>query len=322
VEIEGFDELLCRLGAPLRLAEPVTAMDSRYQRRKESFKEQLKKYHAQLTARPILIEAPKTPTSDVLRAIETTVQETKDASDWWVWDLRAKAEPDIAKRDHLYQEGIAACPRSHELHGNYANFLTDIRKDHDRAEALYRKALELDPNHATNTGNYALFLKDIRKDYDRAEALYRKAMELDPNDANHNSNFAEALLEQGKWAASEAQLRRAWQQSWNGDRELLPVTVLLRLCSLWSQTPPNAGQGAAAVRDSLGWLKQLLGEGVRQPTWSFENVFTALAQRWSAERQTFARALASVVNGRADLSSLDAFPEWRDTPALVPPPEW
>lgn len=42
--------------------------------------------------------------------------------------------------------------------GNYANFLTDVRGDHDGAERLYKRALELQPDHANNLGNYAEFL--------------------------------------------------------------------------------------------------------------------------------------------------------------------
>jgi tetratricopeptide (TPR) repeat protein len=38
--------------------------------------------------------------------------------------------------------------------GNYAIFLTDIRKDHDAAEAFYKRAIDADPKHATNLGNY------------------------------------------------------------------------------------------------------------------------------------------------------------------------
>jgi protein O-mannosyl-transferase len=357
VPIDGFDELMLRIGRPLNYTDPLTTMSQRFEQRKKTYTEQLDVLQKRIDAKPSPGVPTPPPDDDLKQALAQAVKQAEVAVNWWAWEKKARAQKDPAKRDKIYQEGIAACPRSHELHGYYATFLKNIRKDYDGAEALYRKALELDPNHANitgnyaiflknirkdygqaealfrkaleldpnnalHTGNYAIFLKDIRKDYDRAEALYRKALELDPNDANNTANFAEALLEQGKWAGCEAQLRRVWQLAWAGTRELLPVTVLLRLCSLWSQTPPSAGQGATPVRDSLGWLKHLLGEGLRDPAWSFENVFAALAPRWPAERQTFARALASVVNGQAELSSLDNFPEWRDTPALIPPPEW
>jgi Tfp pilus assembly protein PilF len=41
---------------------------------------------------------------------------------------------------------------------NYALFLTNIRKNHDQAEAYYKKFLELEPDNANFNGNYALVL--------------------------------------------------------------------------------------------------------------------------------------------------------------------
>jgi predicted Zn-dependent protease len=41
---------------------------------------------------------------------------------------------------------------------NYALFLTNIRKNHDQAEAYYKKSLELEPDNAIFNGNYAQFL--------------------------------------------------------------------------------------------------------------------------------------------------------------------
>jgi Tfp pilus assembly protein PilF/MinD-like ATPase involved in chromosome partitioning or flagellar assembly len=74
--------------------------------------------------------------------------------------------------------------------GNYASFLTNIRRDHDSAEALYKRALNADPNRAVTLGNYAFLLTNIRKDHDSAEALYKRALNADPNCVTALINYA------------------------------------------------------------------------------------------------------------------------------------
>ena len=68
---------------------------------------------------------------------------------------------------------IKADPNSASNLGNYATFLKNIRKDHDRAQKLYERAIKADPCNPDNLGNYALFLTEIRKDYDRAQELWQ-----------------------------------------------------------------------------------------------------------------------------------------------------
>jgi len=45
---------------------------------------------------------------------------------------------------------------------DYANFLRNVRRDYDRAEAMYERAITADPNYAHSISNYAWFLKDVR----------------------------------------------------------------------------------------------------------------------------------------------------------------
>ena len=47
---------------------------------------------------------------------------------------------------------------------------------------MYRRALEADPNNANSLRDYADFLMNVRRDYQGAEALMLRASELDPDD--------------------------------------------------------------------------------------------------------------------------------------------
>src|SRR5262249_18889777 len=101
-------------------------------------------------------------------------------------------------------------PNSSINTGNFANFLSRIRKNYDEAERLYRRALEFDPNHAVLMGLFANFLSRIRKNYDEAERFYRSSLELDPNHANNTGNFTAFLIAHGRAAEAKEFAERAW----------------------------------------------------------------------------------------------------------------
>ncbi len=74
---------------------------------------------------------------------------------WYRWEFEASSETDPGKRDTIYQQSITALAKSGELANNYAAFLTDVRRDHDGAEALYKIARQLDPSNANVIVNLA-----------------------------------------------------------------------------------------------------------------------------------------------------------------------
>ncbi len=119
------------------------------------------------------------------------------------------------RKDHdvaelFYKRAIESDPKHADNLCNYAIFLTDVRKDHDAAEALHQRAIESDPKHANNLGNYAIFLKDIRNEYDTAETNYKRAIEADPKHAGYLGNYAIFLTEVRKdHDAAEALYQRA-----------------------------------------------------------------------------------------------------------------
>jgi len=98
---------------------------------------------------------------------------------------------------HIHQEAdkflrkitAESTPNSNSF-GLYAFFLTDVRRDYDRAQDMYERAINADPNHANNLGNYAVFLKNVRREYDRAQDMYERAINADPNHANTLGNYA------------------------------------------------------------------------------------------------------------------------------------
>ena len=180
IPIPGFDDLMIQIGNRLELERLDKKVVEIAEQRAKNYREQIERVTEE----------------------NTTPKETKDAvsnmvsrgtKDWFYYEIEASKTENITKRDKIYQEGIKSLPNSAELHGNYALFLKNIRKEYDKAAVYYKKAIELDPNGANKTGNYALFLHNIRKEYDKAEMYYKKTIGLDPNDATHIGNYATFL---------------------------------------------------------------------------------------------------------------------------------
>jgi protein O-mannosyl-transferase len=204
VKIAGFDEFMLVLAARLVKDFDVADIAERTSKlghdRAERYREQASKLR-ESSARG----------SDAQRQAGAVLSKSiQRGKSWWAWQMLANAEPDIAKQEEIYKQGLREFPASAELTGNYAIFVNRLRKDFDAAEALFKKALELDPSLANTTGNYAIFLENRRKDYDAAEVLYKRALELDPGHANITGNYANFLKIQRKdYDAAEALYKRA-----------------------------------------------------------------------------------------------------------------
>jgi protein O-mannosyl-transferase len=196
VEIPSFDTMMLMLGINLG-----------YSPNSEEFIDDAKKrqqvYDAEIAK--LVSQASTGDDEDVADAITKLVART-----WWEVELSVRKTQDLDEKESLYLVGIEKFSESHELLGNYALFLEDIRKDYDGAERHYKKALKINSDHANLNCNYATFLKGIRKDYDEAEWHFKKALETDPDHGNTNVNYAIFLSDIRKdYDGSEQHYRKA-----------------------------------------------------------------------------------------------------------------
>jgi Tfp pilus assembly protein PilF len=209
VAIEGFDEFILQLAEKLFPQFEASQMPADIIKLGE---ERAQRYQLRLDEllKNIAKASSNTDLPNLEKSRELMAKVSLDEDKWWTWELRADAEADLDKRDQIYRDAIARIPNSPELHGNYAIFLKEQRKDYAAAELMYKKALELAPGDADHTGNYANFLANQRKDYDAAELVYKKALELDPNHVNNTGNYAIFLEEQRKdYDAAELMFKKA-----------------------------------------------------------------------------------------------------------------
>lgn len=108
---------------------------------------------------------------------------TEAASDWWGVELAARqfTQTDPDRADEIYRQGLETIEDARLL-GSYAVFLTDVRKEHDRAQELYERALAADPNHANNLGSYARLLLErgnSAQAFEFIERAFKNAKEAD-----------------------------------------------------------------------------------------------------------------------------------------------
>ncbi len=176
IAIPGFDDLMIQIGDRLGLERLDGKIVKIAEERSVNYRKQIEK-----------IKEEKNTSADTKKAVNEII--SRGTKDWWYYYNLALGEPDLDKRDGIYQDGIEENPGSPELIGNYASFLDNIRKDYDKAEELYKKAIHIDSEDVTNLGNYGLFLQGIRKDYDKAEELYKKAIHIDSEDVTKLGNY-------------------------------------------------------------------------------------------------------------------------------------
>lgn len=197
----------------------------------------------------------------------------------------------------LYRRAIEADPRDSAHLGNYALFLTDVRHDHDAAEGLYRRALEADPRNSIHLGNYATFLTHIRRDHDAAEGLYRRSIEADPRDSDYLGNYAQLLLHRRRTAEALPLLERAWAAD---PPEAVQCELLFYAWAHQLAQPP----------DALERLLTLLRAGARSVGWHLDDTIRVAVEDGHPAPELLV-AVAKVLTGAAEASSLDGFAAWR-----------
>jgi tetratricopeptide (TPR) repeat protein len=157
VPILGFDELMLQLWEKLKLSSPIPGLQTTHSKRVADWQKQFEDLSKNLKE-PGKTTAAEEELKPVRKTVAAADERLTKEKDWWAWNLKAKAENDLVKKEGIYRDGLNDFPESVELTVNFANFMSGVRKEYDEAERLYRKALELDPKNALNTGYFANFV--------------------------------------------------------------------------------------------------------------------------------------------------------------------
>ena len=183
-------------------------------------------------------------------------------------------------------------PNNTDALHSYANFLTNIRHDHDRAEELYKRGLNIKLKNAKK-------LRKIQHKNKQGEELYKQALAIDFNKAKTLRNYAHLMFmtEQDEKGVEFAE--RALELAEQGEEALCAECHFY----LFMHSPRHRITSGRA-------LKALLADGVTTGDWSFEGNLERLRQE-EDPRYELARAVAEALRN-GDTSALDDFEEWRD----------
>jgi tetratricopeptide (TPR) repeat protein len=113
-------------------------------------------------------------------ALEKASEETS-ASLPDVWELLSRARrlktiaPNEAER--LYQSALKSDPSNTRALVDYAEFLSEVRKDFEKAEIHLKRAIDVDPRNPIALSDFAEFLAHIRKDVESAEEYHKRTVE-------------------------------------------------------------------------------------------------------------------------------------------------
>ena len=161
VPLAGFDEVMLQLQEKLQLPFLLPQLQTVHDKRTADYQKQFEALTATLR-KPAESAAAEEARKPAREAIEAAVQRLTKEKNWWAWQLKAYAEPDLSKREAIFRAGLADFPESDGLTGNFANFMTKMQGKHDEAERLYRKAMELDATNKWVSDRYAEFRKAHR----------------------------------------------------------------------------------------------------------------------------------------------------------------
>ena len=201
------------------------------------------------------------------------------------------------RAEAMFERAIDADPNNANTLGAYALFLKNVRREYDQAEAMYDRAIDADPTDVDNLGNYAIFLKNVRREYDRAQDMYDRAIEANPNHANTLGNYSQLLFATGRDKTAIALVTRALPLAGTDEK---PLVAECRFY-LFAHSPEHR-------RESGENLRNLLAAGVTTGSWSFEPNLERL-RREKDPRYDLVRDVADALSS-GDTRTLEARGEW------------
>ena len=201
------------------------------------------------------------------------------------------------RAEAMFERAIDADPNNANTLGAYALFLKNVRREYDRAEAMYERAIDADPTDADNLGNYAIFLKNVRHDHDRAQAMYDRAIDADPTNARNLGNYSQLLFATGRDEAAIALATRTLSLAGPGEK---PLVAECRFY-LFAHSPEHRRESGENLRD-------LLAAGGTTGSWSFEPNLERL-RREKDPRYDLVRDVADALSS-GDTQTLESRGEW------------
>ncbi len=219
------------------------------------------------------------------------------------------------RKDHdaaedFFIRSLEINPRSAQYLGDYAIFLSQVRKNHSTADDFFKRALEIDPTNSFVLGAFANFLTQIRKDHNAADALYKRSLEINPKDTFDLSNYGHFLVVRERLTEGISYLRLAWE---NRDDDNDIIDAALAYC-LWLSTCLNGAE-------ELNWervFKHYIVKGFIRNPWNFDDMLLVAKEKLDPQDFDYSQALAVAFLDDTKVADLERFPRWQNLRPLYP----
>jgi tetratricopeptide (TPR) repeat protein len=119
---------------------------------------------------------------------------------------------------------VEAAPQNTYALRCYADFLTEVRQDHDRAEELWTRAVTEDTFDPHLMVQCAGFMEKVRRDYDRAERLLGQALSMSPDDPAMIVPYADFLRRIRKDESRAGELERRLKEPLQISESMAPAS--------------------------------------------------------------------------------------------------
>mgnify|MGYP005999942977 CR=1 FL=1 len=97
-------------------------------------------------------------------------------------------EPNSASK--YYKMTLSSFPDYSMCHVVFADLLTNIHGQHDKAEYHYKEALRVDPTNPCGLNNYAVFLVTVKRNIEEAHKFFVSATRVASPNPVHIQNYA------------------------------------------------------------------------------------------------------------------------------------
>lgn len=212
INCNGFDEVLCLLGAELGYKMPTEEEffnDTRIRYRKliDAFENILSYKTVSAKDGTQNSEIKVSPQTESLGQAMQKITSQRDFSSKYVTATTLHNQGNYTQALKLKRELVLEQPDNARYHNSLGITLCSLEM-YEKAEEEQRKAVELEPDNAFYHSNLGDALYEQKK-YKEAEEEQRKVIELDSNDPYYHSRLGDTLYRQKKYKEAESEKRRA-----------------------------------------------------------------------------------------------------------------
>lgn len=243
IRCNGFDELLCLLGAELGYQMPteeefLNNTKSRYHELTEAFENIISAKSSNLKDAAQDVGQKESLQSETLGQAMQKIITQADSSKKYLSAISLENQGKYKESMKLMQELVLEQPNNARYHDTLSVVLHEQGR-YEEAEVESRKAVELEPDNAEYHDGLSTTLH-VQGKYEEAEIEARKAIEFEPDNAEYHYSLGVTLHEMNKYQEAEKEKRKAVELKPDNAKYHGSLSVTLRQCGKFEEAEEEA----------------------------------------------------------------------------------